>query len=139
MSKTGSVIIVEDDPDDQELIRRALTQLALPNQLLFFRDGEEAFKYLTTMSEQPFIILSDINMPAMDGLTLKKNIEKTPALKRRSIPFVYLTTGSNKHQLQEAYDLMVQGFFLKGNDFQTLKRNIGLVIEYWKYAKHPNE
>ena len=139
MSKSGAIILVEDDPDDQELIKRAIVQLEVPNELLFFRDGEEAFEYLISMDDQPFIIFSDINMPAMDGITLKRKIDAHKELRRRSIPFVYLTTGTNKTQLQQAYDLTVQGFFLKGNDFSTLKETFRMVITYWKHARHPNE
>jgi CheY-like chemotaxis protein len=138
MSKTGSIILIEDDPDDQELIKRAIGFLSLPNEVKVFRDGEEALAYLTTMSEQPFLIISDINMPAMDGIRLKRNIDSNPALRSKSIPFVYLTTGTNPNQLRQAYDLTVQGFFLKGNDFNTLKEVLRLVIDYWMKAKHPN-
>jgi CheY-like chemotaxis protein len=92
MSKTGSIILVEDDLDDQEMIQRAIRQLALPNEIKMFRDGDGALLYLKSMTEQPFIIVCDINMPGMDGLTLKKQIDSNPPLRARSIPFVYLTT-----------------------------------------------
>ena len=68
MPKTGPIIIVEDDYDDQELLKEVFTELKVPNILRFFSSCIEAFNYLLTTIERPFLIISDINVPPMtDG------------------------------------------------------------------------
>ncbi len=67
MNKDGPVIIIEDDADDQEILREIFEKLKYPNELIFFFDGHEALKYLDKPTTLPFIILSDINMPKLSG------------------------------------------------------------------------
>src|SRR5688500_18498841 len=65
-SKSGPLIIIEDDLDDQEIIKEILKSLDISNTLLFFSDGTEALTYMQTMTEQPFLILCDVNLPKMN-------------------------------------------------------------------------
>src|SRR5688572_10511644 len=138
MSKNGSIILIEDDPDDQEMIMRAIKLLGIPNELKLFRDGEEGLQYLKTMTEQPFIIISDVNMPGMDGISFKRAIDNDPILQSKSIPFVFFSTAANTEQVKRAYEFKVQGFFFKGNDFGTMKETLKAILAYWEKARHPN-
>jgi CheY-like chemotaxis protein len=138
MSKTGPIIIIDDDPDDQEMIQRVFSRLGIENEIRKFYDGEEALHYFEHTQEQPFLILCDINMPLMNGLELKKNIESREYLKKKSIPFVYLTTTADKDQIKKAYALTVQGFFQKGQSYDDLKEVITHIVSYWKKCHHPN-
>ena len=78
MSLVGPILIVEDDPDDQLLIRDILEEMALPNSLRYFPNGSEAIAYLQTTQEQPFLILCDINMPVMNGLEMIRALRVLP-------------------------------------------------------------
>lgn len=138
MSAQGPLVIVEDDDDDQFMIQLALDKLAIPNARRFFPNGQEALDYLLTTGEQPFIILCDINMPLMNGIELRKQINANEYLKSKSIPFVYLTTAANPDVVQVAYDETVQGFFKKATSYESIKEQIGLIIAYWKSCLHPN-
>lgn len=138
MSKSGPVLIVEDDPDDQEMISRVLSKMNLPNEVKKFYDGEEVLAYLKITTDKPFIIISDINMPVMNGIQLKEQIDGDPELRRKSIPFVYLSTTANPQQVIKAYHLTVQGFFVKGQTYDVLKASIHEIITYWKMCVHPN-
>lgn len=71
----GPIVIIEDDPDDQEIYADALNAIGIPNEIRFFGGAQQALDYLNTTEEQPFIILSDINLPGMSGLELKKYIQ----------------------------------------------------------------
>ncbi|WP_223834390.1 response regulator [Spirosoma profusum] len=64
MNQNGPVILIEDDADDQFLFEQVFTKLNYPNQVRYFPDGQEALEYLLSTTELPFLILSDINMPA---------------------------------------------------------------------------
>jgi CheY-like chemotaxis protein len=77
MKKEGPVIIIEDDLDDKEMLEEVFKKLGYPNELLFFGDGESALDFLNESSVIPFIILSDINMPKLDGFALRDKIKWT--------------------------------------------------------------
>jgi CheY-like chemotaxis protein len=135
--KPGPIVIVEDDPDDQEMINELITEL-VNNPIIFFSNGEDAFDYLQTTKDTPFIIISDINMPIMNGLELREAINATEFLRRKSIPFVFLTTAGDKKTIEKAYDEHVQGFFVKPHDIKTFKKTLQLMLDYWDKCVHVN-
>jgi CheY-like chemotaxis protein len=139
MAKSGPIIIVEDDKDDQDTLRDALRELGTPNKLIFFDKCITALEYLKTTTEQPFIILSDVNLPAMSGLEFKRKIDGDPELRQKSIPFVFLSTAAQKEVVNEAFTtLTVQGFFKKGDSLNKVKTELSLMLDYWKSSRHPN-
>jgi CheY-like chemotaxis protein len=138
MSQTGPIVLVDDDPDDQEMIERIIKKMSLKNEIKHFTDGEQVYEYLKTTKEHPFIVICDINMPIINGLELKTLIDKDPVMKLKSIPFVFLSTAANPEQVAEAYKLSVQGFFLKGQSYDVLRSSLRRIIEYWQACIHPN-
>lgn len=74
----------------------------------------------------------------MNGLELRKQINADEVLRKKSTPFIFLTTASNAQLVQDAYDNTVQGFFKKAPDYAGLEKQIGSIIEYWKACLHPN-
>lgn len=137
MSAQGPLIVIEDDPDDQEMIKRILAKMDLSNEQKFFSDGDQALKYLESTSEKPFLIISDINMPLMNGLDLKKQIQSNEALRKKCYPFVFLTTTASPTQVALAYSMTIEGFFAKGQSYDELKEVLKSIIAYWKKAMHP--
>ncbi|HEX8334971.1 MAG TPA: response regulator [Segetibacter sp.] len=131
------ILIVEDDQDDCELIQTALKEIGVDNEQKCFHDGSEALKYLQTTSSKTFLILSDINMPQLNGFELKKQINSSAKLKKQGIPFVYLTTSTNKKDIDTAYDLFAQGFFTKPNKYGNLVELLKNVTNYWDTAQTP--
>ena len=138
MSKHGPILVVDDDSEDQELIREVCGKLHITNHLLFFRDGQEVLTYLRTEAEQPFLILCDVNMPVIGGLELRKIISDDEELRPKAIPFVFLSTSARQRDVNTAYSMTVQGFFEKGCDFEKLRHRLYVIFEYWKECKHPN-
>ena len=135
----GPVIIIDDDEDDKEMLEEIITELEIPNQILWFTKTDDAFEYLITTSTQPFIIFSDINLPGDSGLNFKKLIDDDPALKKKSIPFVFFSTAADPITVNEVYSKMtVQGYFQKPNSYNETKEIVRLIIEYWRVCKHPN-
>ncbi|MEJ7769206.1 MAG: response regulator, partial [Chitinophagaceae bacterium] len=74
MNSNGPIIIIEDDLDDQEIFEQVFQTLAYPNEVIFFADGQEALDFLNRSDITPFLILSDINMPKLDGFALRNKI-----------------------------------------------------------------
>lgn len=139
MPKSGPIVIVEDDMDDQETLREAIKDAGVFNQLIFFDNGPDAYEYLKNTKQQPFIILSDVNLPKQNGIEFKTQIDEDLELRSRSIPFIFYTTYVSQYAVKEAYkNLTVQGFFQKNDTYQEFKDVIKLIMDYWKVCKHPN-
>lgn len=137
MKNNHPILIVEDDVDDREFIQSALHAIGVKNEQVCFRDGESALKYLQTSDQETFLILSDINMPRLNGIELKKAINEDDGLRKKSIPFVFLTTSCAKKEVEKAFDLMAQGFFTKPKNLNELKDTLQKVVGYWNACKHP--
>ena len=132
------IIIVDDDQDDQFLIKKVCENIGTNRNMLFFDDGREVLKYLRATTDNPFLILCDINMPVINGLELRREINKDEGLRTKCIPFVFFSTAASPVQIDEAYRLTVQGFFIKETSMQKLEKTLRLVFEYWELCKHPH-
>ncbi|MFD1143731.1 response regulator [Larkinella insperata] len=138
MSLNGPIICVEDDEDDQFLIQHALQQLGVANPIRFFSNGQDALDHLLTMTQQPFLILCDINMPLLNGIELRQQITDNAYLREKAIPFVFLTTAANMQTVQQAYKQMVQGFYKKASSVEGIQQQLKHIVEYWQGCLHPN-
>src|SRR5687768_13355938 len=102
MQKSGPIIVIEDDLEDQEMLDETFQFLQYPNKILFFTDGYKALEYIEKTDIQPFLILSDINMPVINGFELKQKIHNNELLKVRCIPYLFFTTGVDKKGVNDA-------------------------------------
>ena len=139
MRKSTPIILVEDDPDDQELMQTIIRDLGMESEVKVFSMADDAYDYLNTTRDIPFIIFSDVNLPKMDGVQFKEKIDNNPVLRKKSIPFVFLTTTTNQKDVNHVYgNLSVQGFFQKPVGYKEAKELIRMILSYWHYCKHPN-
>jgi CheY-like chemotaxis protein len=139
MAKSGPIIIVEDDLDDQEFITMALKSAGVKNSHTIFINGKLALDYLLVTEEKPFIIVCDINMPVMNGFELRQKINENAYLRQKSIPFIFLTTSDSHNEVVYAYELTIQGFFKKPGSLDELTNTMKEVVGYWRKCRHPNE
>jgi CheY-like chemotaxis protein len=137
MSKQGAILIVDDDLDDQELIKEICLLLKIENTIIFLHDSRKVLEHLINEKMPPFLILCDMNMPVLSGLELRKIINENPLLKQKAIPFVFFSTGARQNDINLAYSMTVQGYFEKGRDFAKLTRQFEVIFEYWKECKRP--
>ena len=77
-------------------------------------------------------------MPMMNGVELREEIYKDDFLRKKSIPFVFLSTTDGRRIINKVYELEVQGFFQKEVSYQAVSNQIKLIIDYWAKCKHPN-
>jgi CheY-like chemotaxis protein len=138
MNKQGPIVVIEDDIDDKEVLDEIFKQLDFENPIIFFPDGEEALEYLTITDKEPFLILSDINMPRLNGIELREKIHNNENLRLKCIPFLFFTTTGEQKYVVDAYSKSVQGFFIKPNSMEKLKRIIKIIVEYWQECESPN-
>lgn len=137
MPLNGPIILVEDDIDDQEIFREVFEELKIVNVLRFFNTCLDALNYLLDTLEKPLLIISDINLPAMTGLQFKEAINSNDYLRKKSIPFVFLSTNREQNMVARAFDLAAHGYFVKPPRLGELKQMIKMIIDYWKMSNHP--
>jgi CheY-like chemotaxis protein len=139
MNKNGPVVVIEDDEDDQLFLTEIFTKLNYKNEIIFFKDGNLALEYLNKTDANPFLILSDINMPKINGIELRSKIYTNELLHVKCIPYLFFTTNANKQSVIEAYSMSVQGFFVKPASLDVLESTIKTIMEYWKQCIAPSE
>jgi len=136
--KSGPILLADDDADDRHLVETVCKSLQINNPIIHFEHGLQLLEYLLVTTEKPFLILCDINMPVMNGLELRRKIDEHEGLRRKSIPFVFLSTSAVQREVERAYELTVQGFFEKGYSLQQLTERLRIIFEYWAVCSHPN-
>lgn len=137
MAKNGPIILIDDDTEDVDIFKNVLTSTGIKNKLIHCLNGEDAHQLLLTTTEQPLVILSDINMPKMSGIDLLKKIQENAYLKQKSVPFVFFSTSAERGEVRRAYDMTVQGFFVKASTLEELKVQLKLIVDYWTHCVHP--
>src|SRR5688500_5233533 len=139
MSQSGPIVIVEDDQDDQEIIQEAIREIGITNKMIFFDQCNKVFRYLKTTDDPIFLILSDVNLPAQNGVEFKRQIDSDPQLRAKSIPFVFFSTSVDKKAVDTAYkEMTVQRYFKKQESYKELKQVLQVIMDYWKLCYHPN-
>jgi CheY-like chemotaxis protein len=134
----GPIVIIEDDPDDVETYEECIKATGIPNELRLFQACTAALEYLNTTHDQPFIILSDVNLPGMNGLELKKEIQADPYLRAKGIPFVFISTNAGATSVRHAHALSVQGYFEKPSSIEGFTSMLKTLFSYWELCKHIN-
>ena len=134
-----SVIILyaEDDAEDRMLVKEAMEESRLANDLRFVEDGEELMDYLhhrgkykaAAVSPRPGLILLDLNMPKKNGQEALREIKADPEL--RQIPVVVLTCSKAEEDIFRAYDSGVNSFISKPVTFASLAETIKMLGKYW--------
>ena len=135
--KTVTILMADDDLEDQMLVRNAWEKSRLNNDLRFVDDGEQLLDYLHRRgahadpidSPRPGVILLDLNMPKKDGLEALEEIKNDPGLRR--IPVVVLTTSKAEEDIIRSYNLGVSGFIAKPVTFGGLVEAIKALGRYW--------
>jgi CheY-like chemotaxis protein len=143
VQRENVILLVEDNPDDVELTRRAFARSNVANEIVNVSDGEEALAYLfaTGMHAErdaalmPHVVLLDLNLPKINGLEVLRRMRADERTKR--IPVVVLTTSNEERDVIGSYDLGANSFVRKPVDFaQFLEaaRHLGL---YWLVLNEP--
>jgi len=138
MNKRGPIIIIEDDVDDQEILNNIFKELNYDHKLIFFSDSIQALDYLTSTDIEPFLVLSDINMPKLNGMELREKIHNNEDLRMKSIPYLFFSTSAEQQHVIDAYSRSIQGFFVKPDNYNKLKSTIVKIVEYWQECVSPN-
>ncbi|MEX2232543.1 MAG: response regulator [Cyclobacteriaceae bacterium] len=135
----GKIILVDDESYEKELLEAALKKRDWDSDVEYFDDANDALEHLKQNTDEIFLVISDMNMPGMNGLEFKKAIDKDLGLRGKSIPFIFATTAPVKPEITEAYEYRVQGYFRKPNTTEEQADMLDIIIKYWIISIHPNK
>ena len=125
--------MIDDNPTDVLLTRRALSETGIPHELQVAHDGEEGLNVLLTLradqSEPPDLILLDLNMPKKDGFDVLTEMRAQPNLGH--IPVVVLTSSTHRADVQRCYALHANSYLAKPVEYEELKDLMRTVGNYW--------
>lgn len=133
-----SLLVVEDDPDDQELIRLALRAAPAALEVIIASDGEQALERLLG-GEGPGrirLVTLDLKLPKVDGLEVLRRIRADP--RTRHLPVVVLSSSKEPQDLVRAYDLHANSYVRKPVEFGELEEAIVKVVGYWCRLNQPS-
>jgi len=137
MKKDGPIIIIDDDEDDRLIFEEILKSLNLPNEIILLSDSTEVVAFLQQEHIKPFMVISDINMPKINGFEMRDEILKDPELTAKTVPFIFFTTVGNGYTVEEAFKRNIQGYFHKTSDMRQLKETLQEIADYWRDAVIP--
>jgi len=133
-NRNGFVLLVEDNPDDEELAVMALQSAGLRLPIVVARDGAEAIEQLIGTGgagkpARPLIVLLDLKLPKVDGFGVLKRIRETDDL--RTLPVVILTSSDTDDDINRSYALGVNSYVRKPVAFESYRATIGALGQYW--------
>ena len=136
------VLVVEDNPNDVAIIKRAMRKSDVKCELYFARDGAEALDFLYQQGDfedapRPDLILLDLNLPKIKGLEVLEKVKADEHLRR--LPVIVLTISEREEDMVKAYDSGAASYMTKPVDSKDFERLIQTVQDYWQIARIPSE
>ena len=133
-----TILLVEDNADDEQLTLRAMRQSEIPNMIRVARDGAEALDFLfgDTSGSLPDLVLLDLKLPKISGLEVLQRIRNED--KSKALPVVILTSSDEERDIVKSYDLGANSYIRKPVDFDEFidaVRQLGL---YWLLMNRAN-
>ncbi len=132
-----TILLVEDNPDDVELAKRAFQKNNIPTNIVVTHDGAETLEYLYAKSKfkhddslvLPQLILLDLKMPKVHGLEVLKQIRENE--RTRFIPVVILTSSQDRKDILHGYEFGANSYIVKPIDFQKFLEVVQQIAMYW--------
>jgi two-component system response regulator len=145
MSTKHTILLVEDNADDEQLTIRALERANVANDLFVVRDGAEALAYLFCTEryserdpdDAPQVVLLDLRLPKVSGLEVLRAVRANP--RTRAQPIVVLTSSDMERDIEEAYELGANSFVTKPVRFQDFTEAVRQVGLYWVLLNKPTK
>ena len=137
MKDSYAILLVEDNPADIQITRRALRDSAVPVELIVVRDGQEGVDYLLRAGSyankadwrRPDLVLLDLNLPRVNGRELLQKIRKTPGL--QTVPVVVLSTSNRLEDVCDSYAMGANTYVEKPQDFNRFVSILQIIQRYW--------
>ncbi|MDB6122756.1 MAG: response regulator receiver protein [Pedosphaera sp.] len=142
-SPNAAILLVDDSPDDLDLLKIAFRAAKVANPILSVNSGNEAIAYLNgegkfadrTTYPYPTFILTDLKMPNGDGFSVLENLKKNPEW--AVIPTVVMSGSADHDDIKRSYMLGASSYFIKPGDYDALKVLMQTLHNYWKSCETP--
>lgn len=143
-TRTLSILLAEDSKHDVMAVQRAWKMHSILNSLYVVRDGEECLHFLHRREQyappadapRPGLLLLDLNMPKIDGLTVLRHIRESRELHR--LPVVILTTSKADEDRINSYELGVNAYIMKPVGFENFAEAIRTINVFWQLVELPD-
>ena len=132
------ILLVEDNPMDLDLTRRAFARRRLANPIEVARDGQEALDWIPRWEAGeplPLVVLLDLKLPRVSGLEVLRRLREHPV--SRDLPVVVLTSSSEDQDIETAYRLHANSYIVKPVNFDTFMEVAAQIELYWCLLNHP--
>lgn len=132
------ILLVEDNPMDLDLTRRAFARRRLANPIEVARDGQEALDWIPRWEAGeplPLVVLLDLKLPRVSGLEVLRQLREHPI--SRDLPVVVLTSSSEDQDIETAYRLHANSYIVKPVNFDTFMEVAAQIELYWCLLNHP--
>ncbi len=132
------ILLVEDNPMDVDLTRRAFLRRKVNHPIEVARDGEELLAIISTWEEKrplPILILLDLKLPKVDGLEVLRHLKEHPRF--HAIPIVVLSTSTEDNDIQVAYQEGANSYIVKPVDFDQFMQIVEYIQIYWCLLNTP--
>ena len=141
--RSKNILLVEDNPSDVKLTKRALEQNQITNELIVAEDGAEALDYLVATGQYagreirdlPAVVLLDLKLPKIDGLEVLKKIRANEFT--RLMPVVILTSSDQEQDMIASYTLGANSYIRKPVDFRQFTEAVRTLGMYWLLLNEP--
>lgn len=142
MKTLARILLVEDNPNDEEMTLEAFAECKLANEIFVVRDGQEALDYLLHQGNyaecpcgNPAVILLDLKLPKVSGMEVLRRIKTDPRLK--TIPVVLMTSSREECDVSNGYELGANAYVVKPIDFPGFVDSIKKLGVFWALINHP--
>ena len=138
MDKRGPIILVDDDEEDLSLLIEIFADMNLRNEIHLFKNTSSVISFLQRPDIHPFLIISDINMPIMNGFQLRSLLSKDPIVSSKKIPYLFVSTLAGLSTMSHENIVADQGIFRKPSKRAEWKEILETIVKYWTYSMPPD-
>ena len=139
MNKNGPIVLIDDDEDDLQLLIEIFADFNLPNEVHLFKSAESLLKFLRKPDVDPFLIISDINMPVTNGFKLREMILNDDQINTTGVPYIFFSTSSMLKVSSNRKGSSLQGIFRKPARHSEWKETLSAIVRYWSLSMPPEE
>lgn len=135
----GKIILVDDEKYEKDFLEHALNTNNWNIKVEYFNNVDDAISHLKENADEIFLIISDMDMPKVNGMEFKKLIDDDEYLRQKSIPFIFASNVIDRERIIEAYHLRVQGYFQKPMTPEDQAKMLEKIVQYWVDCLHPGK
>jgi two-component system, response regulator len=132
--ETKTILLIENNPDDEALLLRAFRRNNLPCRIVTARSGNEGLDYLFKSGE-PDLILLDLKLPRLSGFEVLRRIRAHE--RGRFLPVVILSSSNEPGDIRRSYELGANSYLQKPLDLSEFETAIRVLAEYWLKMNQP--